>query len=419
MLTALPDAVVRNVRRTYRDVEQALSRQPAVRAVTALPRSAWFVGNVGGRRPGSAGQPPASWPSPTFAAQVVMDELILALAQGLNPLPLGADYQRVAAELAHARLLFEAEGWLDDPESYHRQPPPLIEPSFDRGKALRQPYERLLFPSGWQPRPEEPGAARWASYEANRTASATVLRHRDRPRPWVVAIHGFAMGWPSADLIGLHAVHLHRDLGLNVAMPVLPLHGPRRLSRMSGEAFLSFDLINSVHGLAQAVWDIRRVLSWVRAQDPQGVALYGISLGGYMASLMAGLEDGIDAVVAGVPIVDFPRIFSHQSPVHIRLKAIEHEILDGNAEIVHRVVSPLAYAPRVPKGRRFVFAGVGDRMAMPEQAELLWQHWDEPEIAWYPGNHVGYLLSRKVTAFLDRSLTASGFRAEPPADSDR
>ena len=53
-----------------------------------------------------------------------------------------------------------------------------------------------------------------------------------------------------------------------------------------------------------------------------------------------------------------------------------------------------------------------------EQAHLLWQHWDEPEIAWYGGNHVGYLWSRQVTAFLDQSLRSSGFQAESPDSPD-
>lgn len=121
----------------------------------------------------------------------------------------------------------------------------------------------------------------------------------------MVAIHGFATGYPFMDFIGMHARYLHQELGLNVVLPVLPLHGPRKITRISGEAFLSFDLVNTVHGLTQAVWDVRRVLSWLTTQEPTAVALYGVSLGGYIASLLTGLVDGIDAVVAGIPVVDF------------------------------------------------------------------------------------------------------------------
>ena len=408
-LLGAPGTIVSQACRTYRDVERALARRAPARALVAVPRTARFMGETArrGSVEGSGGLPVPAL-SPALAAQVAIDEAILAVAMGPNRFPRRADYERVAAELAHARLLFETSGWLADPASYHRAPPPLTEPAIEGGWALGQRYERLLFPSEWAPRPEEPGAERWAGYEPNRTAVATVLRHRDRPRPWVVAIHGFGTGTAFMDFVGLHALHLHRDLGLNVVMPVLPLHGPRKITRLSGEAFLSFDLIDTVHGLTQAVWDIRRVLGWVRSQDAPGIGLYGVSLGGYVAALLAGLEDGVDAVIAGIPVVDFPDLFRMQSPHHIRLRAVEHEILDGNAEIVHRVVSPLAFAPRVAHANRFIFAGLGDRMARPSQARALWRHWDEPEIFWYGGNHVGYLWSKQVTAFLGQSLVACG-----------
>ena len=413
----VPYAVARQAKHAIEGLEHLLSQRAPTRALSAVPRTAHFMGATAKRGRSEPVDLPHPTLSPGFAAHVAMDELILALAMGPNRFPVQADFDRVAAELGHARLLYDARGWLDDPASYHRDPPPLTDPSFDRGKFLGTSYQRLLFPSGWEPRDDEPGAARWSSYTANETASATVLRHEGPPRPWVVAIHGFGMGFPFMDLFGLHALHLHKDLGLNVVMPVLPLHGARRITRVSGEAFLSFDLINTVHGLAQSVWDIRRLLGWVHAQDAPQVALFGISLGAYVTSLLTGLVDDVDAVIAGVPVVDFPAMFHQQAPHRVRLRAVEHEILDGNAELVHRVVSPLAFAPKVPEGRRFIFAGLGDRMAPPDQALALWRHWDEPEISWYAGNHVGYLWSRQVTAFINDSLTASGFVPEDVGES--
>lgn len=36
---------------------------------------------------------------------------------------------------------------------------------------------------------------------------------------------------------------------------------------------LSFDLMDALHGLTQSVWDVRRVISWVRTQSPTGILL--------------------------------------------------------------------------------------------------------------------------------------------------
>ena len=234
------------------------------------------------------------------------------------------------------------------------------------------------------------------------------------PRPWLVCVHGFAMGYPFMDFTGLHTAKLRRALGVNVALPVLPLHGPRKVSRVSGEPFLSFDLMNTVHGFSQAIWDIRRLLSWIRAQGATTIGLYGVSLGAYVVALLAGLEDGLDAVVAGIPMVDLPALFHDQSPAHIRARSIEHHIIGGQVEELFAAVSPLSFAPKVPQDRRFIFAGHGDRLALPEHAHRLWEHWEQPGISWYWGSHVGYLWSRRVATFLKGSLSGSGFRYPPP-----
>ena len=81
----------------------------------------------------------------------------------------------------------------------------------------------------------------------------------------------------------------------------------------------------------------------------------------------------------------------------------------STAKDVHSVVSPLLIAPKVPRDRRFIFAGMGDRMATPSQAKRLWAHWEEPSTCWYAGNHVGYLWSGAVRAFLTNGLRSTGF----------
>ena len=385
-------------------VEKSLARMPLARLTTVAPRTArWAIEAVlteAGRIPGA----PQIRMTAALAAQVAMDEAVVALMQGPNRTPRRADYKRVSAELREAEALFDDRGWLDDPRSYHRDPEPLVDVSFSSGWALGQRYRRMSWDSGYHARPEEPGAQRWDAFERNHTASAWLLEHDDGPRPWVVCVHGFGTGAPFSDMITFRAQHLHHDLGWNVAAIVLPVHGSRSPSRMGGEHFLSFDMINSVHALAQSAWDVRRLLSWVRTQEPTSLVLHGVSLGGYVTALTTCLDGDFDAVIAGIPICDFPALFAHQSPKHVRERAAEHQVLEGHAEVIHRVVSPLAMPSLVPVERRFIFAGLGDRMAIPAQTQALWQHWDHPTISWFPGNHVGYLWSKKVAGFVDGIL---------------
>jgi len=411
-----PRGALDPVARPFRALAGFLHRRSIVRATRAIPRTLQFVGSALLR-----GEVSDSLPAPHLsvglAAQVAMDEALLAVALTPRRFPLPGDYARVAAELAEADALFSRNGWIQDPSSYHRTPPPLSDQDIrqSRGWAMGLDYERLSWDSEFEPHEGEPGRNRWMEFDPNRTASAVVLRHAGGPRPWVIAVHGFCMGFPFMDFQGLQASRIHGELGMNVAMPVLPLHGPRRVTLVSGEPLLSFELMNAIHGLTQAVWDIRRLIRQIREHGATSISLYGVSLGAYTVALMAGIEDNVDTVVAGIPVSDFPALFHRHSPRHIQARSIEHKIMGGAAENVYRVVSPLQFSAKVPFDQRFIFAGYGDRLATPEQAQRLWEHWDEPRISWYSGNHVGYLWSKKVSDFLVASL---GPAAKPGAPQE-
>jgi pimeloyl-ACP methyl ester carboxylesterase len=75
--------------------------------------------------------------------------------------------------------------------------------------------------------------------------------------------------------------------------------------------------------------------------------------------------------------------------------------LSAAASMYH---SPLNYAPLVPKDRRLIITGLGDRLAPPQQAEKLWEHWDRCAMHWFPGNHVLHVSQpdylRRMTRFM-------------------
>src|SRR5207302_5100337 len=85
-----------------------------------------------------------------------------------------------------------------------------------------------------------------------------------------------------------------------------------------------------------------------------------------------------------------------------------HGALGPRAVDVHRVVSPLVLSPKPERDRRFLFAGIGDRMSTSRQARRLWEHWDRPKMAWYAGGHVGFFFAGDVSRFVEEALAASG-----------
>ena len=210
------------------------------------------------------------------------------------------------------------------------------------------------------------------------------------------------------DFAGFDARWLHRRLGLNVAIPVMPLHCPRRVGRRGGDGFLTGDFIDTIHAQAQAVWDVRRLIGWLRARGAPTVGIYGVSLGGYTAALLASLEEDLGCVIAGIPASDFLRLMQAHVPSFVVRAATRLGLSLERIRRVLRVVSPLALRPLVPYERRFLYAGLADQLASPDHARDLWQHWDRPHMTWYQGGHVSFLWEDEVRALLRKALSSSG-----------
>jgi pimeloyl-ACP methyl ester carboxylesterase len=335
---------------------------------------------------------------------ILADAATLATFRVLRKPPNDSSWQQMLDEAHLAQTHFARAGWLEDPRSYHVDPPSLGDFRLRRARAAGLPVERLTFPSSWTPPRAVPGRERWLSYEANRTACATVLRHSGAPRPWIVCVHGTGMG-RDADLRSFHARHLFTDLGCNVVLPILPLHGRRR-EKLGSAQFPSIDPLDNVHGLAQATHDVRQIIRWIRTQSQDAIGVQGVSVGGYVAALVASLEAPLDCVVAIIPVTDFPALFRSQTPPEMLVRLAP--MLEP-ATALHTVVSPLRLTTRTPAARLFIAAGLVDRLVDPvEQVAPLWHHWQEPNIYWYPGGHIGYVVRRDVRWFVDAAFISRG-----------
>jgi pimeloyl-ACP methyl ester carboxylesterase len=248
---------------------------------------------------------------------------------------------------------------------------------------------------------------RCRGYVRNNVVRAQHWLHDDGPHPTLCVIHGF-MG--SAYLFNglFFSLPWFYRSGYDVLLYTLPFHGARaeKGSPFSGYGYFAHGFAGFAEAMAQAVHDFRSLLDYLEFTGVDRFALTGMSLGGYTSALIACVDDRIQAVIPNVPVVTPDRTVDEWFPANYmvrlrdRMTGADHQL--ANAATMYP--SPLNYPPLVPKDRRLIITGLGDRLAPPEQAEMLWEHWDRCAFHWFPGNHVLHISQpdylRRMTRFL-------------------
>ena len=371
----------------------------------AVPRTLAFAGEAWWRSRGGNGSPDTPHLSPGLIAQVALDEIILAAMKTPGKFPRRADYETASKEMLAAYELFRSHGWDgDDPSTYHVAPPPPDDATLSPGLWMGAGWRHLRFSSGFDPFVEDSARARWLGYEPNSTMHAWVRRHGDGSAPWVVCVHPYGTGRSLFGSFIFRANALAEELGVNVALVVLPLHGARGSGVWSTTAFMTYNPVDFLLGLTQSVWDVRRFMAWIRERNGGPIALYGVSLGAHVGATVAGLDANLAGMVAGVPTCDLLDVFLRHVPARLRPRAVEHKLISDETRALLKVTSPLTFPPLVPRDRLFLFAGTGDRMSPPEQAVALWKHWGEPEIRWFDANHTAFIWNTDINDFVRASL---------------
>jgi hypothetical protein len=231
---------------------------------------------------------------------------------------------------------------------------------------------------------------RRAGWTENHTIRVRHWRHDDgASHPAVILLHGFGMGavpWMDARVLCAPQWFAR---GLDVALLTLPLHGSRcpRDVPYSGGAFASWDATQLNESIRESVHDIDCLLQYLQAGSGGAVGIIGLSLGGYLASLMAELSTRPAFVVplaAPVFLGDLPsRLFAMR-----RGSTCAPPLTSVEMEEAYRVHSPLARPLAIPRERALIVAGRGDCFVPAEQPCALWQHWGGPSLHWFSGGHL-------------------------------
>ena len=254
--------------------------------------------------------------------------------------------------------------------------------------------------------------ARFEAHSRNAIARAMHWRHDDGPRPTIIFVHGFT-GSPyrlNSELFQLPWYYRH---GCDVVLAVLPFHGRRNdlTGLFDGSGLFSDGLATFSEAMLQSVTDLRVIIDYLEGTGVDHIGITGLSLGGYVTALMAGVEPRLRFAVPNCAVTDLGTLLDGWFPAGPLVRAGLR--LAGVAREEHvtamRLHSPLRFPARIPTERLFIIGGLADRLAPPEQSARLWQHWGRPRIHWFPGGHIVHLRRAVYLRHIGRFLRESGF----------
>lgn len=222
----------------------------------------------------------------------------------------------------------------------------------------------------------------------------------------VIVLHGFAMGWSVIDAVAMSASEWF-GRGFDVVLLTLPDHGPRRPEGaiFSGQSYTVPHAVHLATAVRQAIHEIFELKAWLRENGDQHVGLVGMSLGGYLASLCAGLSDDFDFLVPLVPPACMGDLAwrVYRDTGHHRA-GLDTMLTEDNMRAAFYIHSPLAHPRKIDRNRILIVAGAGDRIVPPEHPSALWEHWDRPQIHWLRGSHMAPVASGSLMRVITRHL---------------
>ncbi|MDF2629166.1 MAG: PGAP1-like family protein [Symbiobacteriaceae bacterium] len=221
--------------------------------------------------------------------------------------------------------------------------------------------------------------------------------------PWALIVPGYSTGALPPGGYGIfqdtQALALLRR-GINVALVTLPYHMQRRRPGCgSGEGFFSPDLADMVTTFRQAAADCIALFRWLQAQSDLPVGVWGTSLGGNVAGMMAAHVDEIAALVLMEPL-DNPgdALRLHRGSREIR-QALENAGV--SPEVLTEAlaaVAPSNYQPKVPLERIIFISPLWDGVIPYRFQNAFWEAWGRPERISTAAGHLTMPLDSSINA---------------------
>jgi len=206
-------------------------------------------------------------------------------------------------------------------------------------------------------------------------------------RPSVILMHGWNAELQYRWQFQFLGARLARA-GVNAVTFQLPYHGQRRPREPGAiQNFISYDLLHMLEATRQSLADARALLRWLVSQGSPRVGLWGISLGAWLAGLLACAEAQVDFAVLLTPIASVEQAIEELA----FCQAIRHSL--RNTAVRLDPLNLASHRPLVRPENILIVEAQHDLFAPAPTVENLWRAWGETTIWRLPHGHISILLS--------------------------
>jgi hypothetical protein len=209
-------------------------------------------------------------------------------------------------------------------------------------------------------------------------------------RPVVVLLHG----WNDEFGYQLRQPALARrftERGIHCAMLELPYHLHRRPKAPPAiRDFISGDLAAMIAATHQALAEHRALFGFLEKSGCTRIALWGYSLGGWLAGLLACHDPRVDTLVLSTPMSDIGTTIQHLPFCRTVRSSLRQEPLDLSG------LNLTQHRPFPPAERRLLQVGEHDQFIPKATLDELWKEWERPLCRIEPHGHMSILGSPRI-----------------------
>ena len=214
-----------------------------------------------------------------------------------------------------------------------------------------------------------------------------------RPRAAAIVLH--ILGDPKFTVARIVSYRL-ACAGVHALLVKLPYYGQRRPKDTARFYEMTSDPNALVDGVRQGVMDVRRAARWLSAQpevDANRVGICGVSLGGFVAASVAGIDGHFPRVAIVLAGGDLGKVLAGQArEVRGFRKAIaEAGLSDARLRDLLRPIDPLTHAGRLKASDVIMINASQDEIVPAECARRLAEACGA-RISWYPAGHYSMVM---------------------------